>query len=238
MVVKLHIPENAQLLVTKGQKVKVHEPFYSLASDEDMIIPFAKQLGIKPKDIFKYAKVVVGDMLKEGDQLGERKKVIGTKKVQTENAGTVKHIDFNTGDITIAIPSAKGSEVATFFTGEIVDISDEEHSVSVEIGKADTYEATGMTDLGGTLGYISDKEFFTCGEEDVKDRIILLDTVQSHIETKIEALGAEGVIFTEGEAPSSMPSIKLAQSSDFEKLKAEEDKAVLFSQKDNLIYIY
>lgn len=238
MVVKLQIPESAEIHLTKGQKVTVHEPFYSQASHEDIVVPFARKLGIKPQDIFKHTKVVVGDQIKEGDVLGEKKRVIGTSKLTADSAGTVKRIDHLTGEIVISAISDRSRATPAFFSADVTDISEEDHTISVELGKTIEYDATGDIDCGGMLNYIPDKDFFLCGEEDVKDRIILLDTVQSHIETKIEALGAEGVIFVEGTPPTSIPSIQLKSASDFEKLKEADDKRVLFSHLDSKLYVY
>jgi predicted RNA-binding protein len=238
MVVKLQIPESAEIHVSKGQKVTVHDPFYSQTSQEDIVVPFARKLGIKSQDIFKHAKVVVGDPVKAGDILGEKKRVIGTNKLTADTSGTIKRIDHTTGEIVISALSDKSRATPAFFTAEVTDISEEEHTVSVELGKTIEYDASGEVDCGGMLNYIPDKDFFLCGEEDVKDRIILLDTVQSHIETKIEALGAEGVIFVEGTPPASIPSIQLKNASDFEKLKGADDKTVLFSHLDGKLYVY
>lgn len=237
MVVKLAIPENARLLVKQGQKVKIGDPFYSTVSEEDSIISFVNELGIKAQDIFKYAKVVVGDTLQVGDIVGERKRLMGKKTIKADTAGKVKHIDFTSGVVVVGVPSKNGSTVPTFFTGEITHASDSSDIIQVEIGNAKTYEATGNVDCGGESHVLLEKEFFSYSSEDIRDRIMIIHTIQSHIEAKIDALGGAGIIYVDGSITEQMPSVKVSES-DLEKLIQNPPTYILFSTTERKLFGY
>jgi hypothetical protein len=237
MVVKLRIPEKARILVEDGQKVKIGDPFYSTASEEELSISLVKELGIRAQDIFKFIKVVVGDSLHEGDILGERKKVIGKKTLTSPMSGTIKRIDHTSGSIVISTLTQSGSTIRTFFTGEIKSTSEGAGYIEVEIGKQKEFPGSGPEDCGGEWTTIESRNFFTYSSEDIKDRILLVDEVQSHIEAKIDALGGAGIIYVEGSQPTSIPGVQVNNET-FEKIKEASCTYLLYSSEEQKIFGY
>lgn len=238
MLVTLQLPKKAQAKVKPGQKVKVGDPFYSSLDEEEASISVVTTLGIKPADIFQYVTVVVGDTIKQGDVVAERKKFVGKKTTTSEVEGTVKHIDHAAGSIVVATYSSRGGTVQTFFTGEIKDVDTKALTVSVNVGKGVEIPAKGDVDCGGELAVFDEKEYFSITMEDVRDRIILTHTLQSHIETKLEALDAAGVIYVKGTPEGEIPCIKLSKKEDFDILAKGTQSHVVYSTHDNKLYAY
>lgn len=238
MVIKLQVPEGTKIIVSKGQKVAQGEPFYSLHTEESHIIDVAKELGIKTSDIFSYVKAVVGDSISAGDIIAEKKKLLNKKTISSPISGTISKIDHDTGAIHISSISDEGSTISTFFTGEIVDISPDENLIHIEVGNTYSFDIQAEKDSGGEIFILDNVDYFQISEDEIKDRILVTDTVQSHIEAKAEALGAGGLIYNKGDASSSMPSAKIPKKEEIDKLKKGKYTYVIFSTYEKKGFAY
>lgn len=238
MVVKLQVPDNATILFKKGQKVKIGDRFYASQKEASSHIQLSKKLGVKAQDIFQYTKVIVGNSIKKGAIIAEKKKFIGKKRVASPYSGTVKHIDHISGDIIIQTSSKDSNKVKTFFTGEVRQIDNKKHLIELEIAKPLSISAKGTGDIGGEIYAFDEKDYFSFTAEDIKDRIILIHTVQSHIESKIEALGGAGIIYVSGKPDSSLPTIKCTKKEDFERLQSGKYAYVIFSTREKKAFAY
>ena len=236
MVVRLSIPKDATVKVKTGQKVKFGDVFYDFSSSEVSRIAVDQVLSIKPKQIFKFVKVVVGDKLEKDDLIAEKKRLIGKTQVKAEYGGTVTKIDHETGGVTISTVSKDRSSVNAFFNGKIKDIDKKRNVVEIDIGKYNKYDARTTSDTGGKRADIETNNFFAISGDDIRDRIIFVHTVQSHIGSKAEALGASGIVYFEGDISSEIPSAKISKEEDYSALIKSSDAYVLFSTLDNKIF--
>ncbi len=228
MVVKIPFPKNASLSVSVGQKVKINDPFYASSEETEVEISVDKELGIKPKEIFQCIKVVIGDELKEGDLVAEKKKLLGRKKILSKDNARVSHIDHESGRIVLTTSTQSELSKSTFFTGEIKEIDEDKGQISIDIGPGTEYKATLNEDFGGEISCIDSIEFYSLDEESIKDRIILLHTVQSHFTTKLEALGAKGIVYVKGSFETELPSAKIS-AEDYEDMKSSKKSYIIFS---------
>lgn len=237
MIVKIDIPHDAHPLLKKGQKVKIGDPFYATTSEEDAIISFVKELGIKAQDIFRYTKIVIGDTINIGDIVGEKKKLLGKKTLVSNVAGKVKHIDYSTGNLVVSTASAHENTTSAFFAGEVTNISEEGTFIEVDIGKAHEYKASGKADCGGMLSKLSDKDFYSYSADEIVDKMILIHSLQSHIEAKTDALGASGILYVEGDTTDTIPTVKIDESV-FEALTTSKDIYMLFTTHEGKLFGY
>lgn len=238
MVIKLQVPQGTKIIVSKGQKVAHGEPFYSHHSEETHSIDVANELGIKPADIFAHVKGVVGDSVAEGATIAEKKKLLKKKKIQSPIAGTITKIDHDTGTVHISTLSKDGGTVPAFFTGEIKEIDSNDNLIHIEVGNTYSFDIQADRDSGGEIFVIDEIDYFQISEDEIKDRILVTDTVQSHIEAKAEALGACGLLYNKGDSSSSMPSAKIPKKEELEKLKKGKYTYVIFSTYEKKGFAY
>lgn len=238
MLISVTIPEAAILLVKKNESITFGSPLYGIKKSTQISVPIAKYLGIKPQSIFQHAQVVVGATIAVGDILAQTKKLFGMKKVKAEQAGTVVQIDHETGSIGLTVASDQDKTQPAFFTGKVVDIPSPT-LLSVDIGKGDIYAAAHSTqDFGGKRMVYKEGEYFAVDGDEINESVILVKHILAHIETKMDALGAEGIIYLEGETPTSLPSARCASEKDFDALVASKNTYIYCSSHEDKIIAY
>ncbi len=236
MVIKLSIPSDTQLLVETGQKISLGEPLIEESTTEELSVTISSNLGIKPQDIFQYCSVLVGDSVAPGDILAQKKHLLSHKKVTCETIGVVKHIDHTTGTMTLTQASANKQHITSPVAGEIRDINPDEGTISIEIGPADQFPAHSSQDCGGKWVYLTQKDIFSCDEDDIRDGCIFIHTSQTHVTSKMEALGARCIMAVDGPDPE-IPCIRISEE-DAEKISQTSHTHVVYSVHDTKLYAY
>lgn len=237
MEVTLHYPSDAELLVKKGKKVSPGEPFYSVQEHSETVVEIASKLRIKPQDIFQCVKVVVGQDVDKGLILAEKKQLLGSKKILCAYSGTVSHINHESGTIHIHAKTDGGCIFNTFFSGTITEIHSKKHTLTVDIGDAFSFDLQNVTDqAGGALSHIDASAMLTATSEEISDRIILIDSVQSHNLNKLEALDASGILYLDGTPETQLPSAQFVKKEDFSKLESGKYAFVLVTKVKGYAY--
>jgi len=236
MVIKLSIPANTHLLVETGQKITLGDPLVEETTTEDFTLSISSQLKIKPQDIFQFCTVLVGNTVAPGDILAQKKHFLGNKKITCETVGTVKHIDHTSGVMTLSKPSDNTAQIRSCVTGEIRDVNLDEGTLSVEIGPADSYSAKGNQDCGGKWVYLTDKDVFSCDEDDIKNGCIGMHTSHKHITSKMEALGALCIVSVDG-PESDIPCVRIDESVE-STISQTSRTHVVYSLHDMKLYAY
>lgn len=239
MEVTLKIPQDAVIHISEGQKVNIGDPFYSIKKSEDLHIPIAKPLGVKPDLIFQYTQVVIGSSVKQGDVLASAKKFIGTKKISSDIDGIVVRIDHEEGIITINALSDQDKTQTCFFNGTISSIDQKNSLVTVKVGSGISVPAINIEggDGGGDITITTPENYFSLNADDIHGNAVVIHDVPSHIFTKLDALDAGGVIYVSGEVTTEVPSANISEK-DFKLVTEKPHAFIVFSSHEKKIFAY
>ncbi|MDO8609803.1 MAG: hypothetical protein Q7R95_04595 [bacterium] len=238
MNISIPIPSDAKCLLKNGQTVNFETPFYENSSSEDIKIHIAKKLGIKPAVIFRYVKKYVGEQVKKGELLGIKKNLFTTSKVISEYEGMIKEIDHNDGSILISSRQGQIQKTNCYFIGEIIEINKNAINLKVKSFKEFTIKPTTIN-FGGETAYISNDKQESIVSSQINNRILVIDSISSYIQSKVEALGVIGFItLTKLNENSSLPMVQLKQIEDFKKINDLQHPYCIVDIKSSKIYFY
>lgn len=208
MVLDIPIDSEKKLAIQIGDKVDFNTPLYKTKEKSEERIEVASLLLIHPKKIFLYLKKSVGDTLKAGDVLAEKKSFFSDKKVHSHIEGIITEIDHIEGVVLIETEKEAESETC-WFAGHVEDVSKKE--VKIKIGKHIEFEAKYVErDFGGALWLLSDQT-----QTAPENPVGVSERATEYEVAKLEALGGRGLITTfkyEGETNLPKAEFKLKDS--------------------------
>lgn len=240
MIVKIKLPDGAQLIPKLQTDVSIGNPLYSSGSPEIHSIQVAEKLKINPHDIFAFTVVVVGDEVHHDSIIAEKKGLMRKKRVNSPVQGIVARIDHENGVVSININGDTTQKHPSFFNGKIVSYDENTSILEAEIKGAIALENTSEITMtgGGELYFINDEQdYFHINESDVLGKHIVMNSAKPQIVSKLEALSADGIIAQEGEVSQSFPVILLSESS-HKKLSSHKYNYIIYSSHSNTIMAY
>ena len=238
MDVKLQIQKDAVLHVSEGQKVKIGDPFYSIKKTEELSVPVAEPLGVKPQLIFQYSQVVIGSDVAPGDILASIKKFIGSKKVASTVQGTVLRIDHEEGIIVLNTSSDKDKNQPCFFSGTITSIDKKKSRITLTVGNGISVDAEGVDkDGGGDVTLATSETYFSLTTDEIQGNALLIHDCAPHMFTKFDALDAGGVIYVTGETSSDIPRARVTEKA-YEALTKKTYDYIVFSSHEKKVFAY
>ena len=240
MQIILSIPDDTKILVKKGDEVKIGDKFFSKETSQMVVVDVSLQLNIKKEDVFQHLKKMIGESVEVGDVIAQKKKLVGSKNIQSPTKGVISSIDHEKGEVSIQTATLEGhSTQNAFFTGTILDIDLGKQTVTVDCKNGTSKSFKSITqDFGGELYYFSSESlFYSVQEVEIENKVILIEELKSFIAAKCEALSAAGFIYQKSDVTSQIPSL-LVNSQDFNELVKSEKKYILFSQNEKKAVIY
>lgn len=235
MIVSLNIPDDVEILVKKGQLVDYSTPLWEKKFEETTEIDIAKKLAIKPEKIFDYLKKFISDKVKKNEVIAEKKGLLFNKKILSPKEGEIKEINHELGAVIIG-SLTKMQIIYSFFKGEIVDVERLLIKVKVTDGHPYLIKKTDK-ELGGDVYYYQTNKFLTA--DDVEEKIVVFNEINSLHQIKIEALGAKAFI---GAKPipeaSHLPFIQLKNQKDIEKIFHFKKSACIIVKNESKIIFY
>lgn len=238
MYVTLKIPETAELIVKKSQKISQGDELYRAQKKQAIIINLAQQLKIKPAAIFNHLVKVVGETLKKNDILAVKKGFLSKEVLRVEHDGILAAVNHHTGEITLQIDKDNHTIVYSYFTGVIHEV--DKQMIKVRLEKGESFEVEDCaTDWGGEVFYCrNEQNYLTVSEENVKNKVIMVEKLTPHLRAKSEALGALGFAYLIKETNTNSPRARLKKKEDYETLSAKKQKMILFSSADKIGVAY
>ena len=242
MQIKIKIPDNATLIVKPNSQVDFGMPLYDADDEKDLVnINYTDVLRINPRDIFQYTDKFVGQGIDEGEVIAHKKSLFGSKKLVSQHQGTIERIDHLEGLIYIKTKQSIQSQINSFFKGKIVDYDKKTRILTIEIeGQDNSFDITQSNNDGGG-GYdiiLDENRFFTIREDAINNKIIVTDNITINLSTKLSALGAYGIIYTQGSTLKNILSWQLKDKSDIEKISKSKTKYVIISSFEKKLYLY
>lgn len=193
MRITYYAPNDSRILVKEGDKVDFDTQLFEKKISKRIEIDIAKELGINPKNIFRYLTKLVGEKINKEDIIAVKKGLFLNGKVKSSVDGIIKEIDHHTGIITIDSFDKKNKHVQSPIKGEVEKIT--KNQIDFKLTKVQEYPIKkSETDFGGEVLYLdsdSQTDISTCNTE---NRVVFCEKISSLMQIKAEALGAKGFI--------------------------------------------
>src|SRR5207253_305148 len=107
-----------------------------------------------PSEIFITLKKVIGEPVKRGELVAEKKAFLKKQQYYSEYDGILKEIDHTSGSLLITVKSQQEETIYSFFKGIINELEDTK--VHVELGNGIKIQAIEIdNDFGGEISQIS-----------------------------------------------------------------------------------
>lgn len=238
------IPDHALVVPAKGSTIDIGDPLFTISQTTSISVNISTELSIKSDDIFLYVTKTIGDTVQKGEVIAQKKKLVGSKQIQSPETGVLEGIDHTTGDIRIRVSEEQNllqtnSQTPSFFKGKITDIDIKKHILTIDLAQAEDINVkTIPSTFGGPLYFFSDESlFYTATEKDISGNVIVIADLKNHIAAKFETLGAAGFIYLHGQDPTDVPDVVMSKT-EFDRLVNAKKKYILFSTREKKVVIY
>lgn len=238
MTISLNIPASAEIKVSKGDHIEPNDILFSVHSSALTTIQIADRLHIKPEAIFHYLSKIIGEEIKKGDIIAEKKGKVFSNKVLAEHTGLLKEIDHHAGSISILVAQEEQDGKLAGFDGDVEDIIDHKIVIKVKNGVEVGLKSASMDGAGELFYFNSESMYFDTNEEDLEHKIILIEEIKQHIAAKCEALGCAGFLYLAGSVETDLPAGQLKNREDYILLKEKKKKYTIFSLDDKKVIVY
>lgn len=238
MIIHFDIPNEADILVKKGDEINFNTILYQINSYEEKKIYLAENLQINPKNIFRFLKKFVGEKVEKDETIAIKKTLFSQKTIKSPVSGIIKEIDHHQGLIIIESLSDNSQKVFSSFKGIVEKVLKNE--LQIKINKAQEYQIKKTkTDFGGEVFYLKENQFFDIDSDQVENKIIISEKIPSFSQTKLEALGVKGFITLESLPNKTDFNFALIKNiNDFEKIKKNQFPYCTILSKNDKIYFY
>lgn len=190
MILSIPLPEKGKPLIKVGQKVDFETPLFQEKVRQETRIAISSKIEVQPSKIFHHLKHLVGDAIKKGDVIAEKKSLFSKKAYKSEFDGILKEVNHTDGTILIEVDTTDDVTVKAFFQGEVAEL--EKTEVRLKVSHAKEYELKEAINVfGGPVFYMESEEALI-EEEMVAGKIIVAESVSAYFQIKLEALGAKG----------------------------------------------
>ena len=227
-----------ELIVKTGQDVDFETPLFKKKLEGEVVIPLAAKIKIAPKHIYLHLKKVIGDRIKKGELIAEKKGFMSTTQYFSEYDGVIKEIDHNQGYLLIGVSSQEEEVVSAFFRGKIISVNDD--TVEIQLGKGHEFPLkTVSSSFGGEVIHLDTDSIAKINEKTAGLKVAIMIKLLSHEQSKLEALGIDGFITIDAlPNNSSIPFAHLKDPADLEKIKAVKLPYCIIDRNQSIIYFY
>lgn len=241
MIITLRLPFEGKTNLKAGDRVDFDKPLFQEKQNQETKFLLAEKLGVPPNRIFHHLKKFVGDDIKRGEVLAEKKSFLDNKKVLSDIEGILKEINHNEGYVLVDIKSNETKTKNCFFKGEIEGV--EKKVIRLKVGSYKEFpikETINIQDefVGWPVYYLTEKpkEFI---EEDVEGKVIACSKIVSYHQVKLEALGVAGFISLGHLSEiTNLPFIQLKNIEDMKTILKIQLPYCIIDRKESKIILY
>lgn len=239
MLVNLSIPEKAKINFKIGDKINFNEPLFEIENKEEIKIFITEKININPNKIFDSLKKNIGDFIKKGDIVAEKKSFFSSTNFTCDVEGYLKEINHEDGSIIISHEKSSKQIINSFFSGVLEKMQDNLITIELKNGHEFSLE-NANNDFGGEIFVIkSDDDFFAIHEEQVENKIVICEKANNSLVSKCKALGAKAFIFVEESIDESkIIYAKLKNKADFNKIISLKNKNAFISKLEKVLVLY
>ncbi len=238
MAFTFSIPES---VLPKGTKFKEGEVVdwgkknLKEQTETEVIIDLAMELAIEPKAIFKHLKVNLGEMVKEGQLLAQKKGVLGHKDLKAPHSAEVRGINHEDGTLTLAISQI--TDVPFAIKATFVKKDKDRWLFKVSDGIEVPVQNSLETNFGGYCSYIHSASQISL--ESCEQKAVVTQDLDIMDQAKITALSPIAIISYEASYHDlSLPLLLLANKADWKNLFSKKWQLCLYLSTNKFIYFF
>lgn len=215
MILSIPIPEKGKPLIKVGQQVGFDTPLFEEKVQKETRIFISQKIDVQPSKIFHHLKHLVGEKVKKGDVIAEKKGLFSQKSYRSEFDGILKEVNHTDGSILIEIMTNDDVITKAYFKGEVAELSKSE--VHLKVDHAKEYELKeAVVPFGGEVFYVH-HEKDAMEEVMVDGKVVVAEQISGYNQMKMEALGAKGFVTLRAMGETTdVPRVLFKQISDFE----------------------
>lgn len=236
MLVPVKIPQNVEMLIEAGQRVDFTTPLLKTRGKKTLQIPIADIMRFAPDKIFLKLTKTIGDRIQQGDLLAEDKSMFGSKRYFSQIDGVLKEINHLAGSLVIEQDGGEASLKHCFFTGEVDAIYD--GYLDLKVKSAHKIETKEPVEYVGAEIFYSPAEGALFVEDDINGKCIVTSELNPMDHSKIEALGARGIISVRKFPSLALTQIIVHKPDDFETILSKRYPFVIVGPEENTLYFY
>lgn len=192
MVITIEVPDGAKCLLKENQNINIGDSFYEQKTESLKTVAVAKKLNIDAGHIFHYLKKLVGEEIKKGDVLAEKKSLFTHAVVVSDVDGIIKEINHNLGEIILAASGHDKKIKKSYFTGYIKKIDN--NKIKLEVKRGEEFPLKLASGNFGGPSLIIKKGLSDDIEGEVEGKVVIARELSPFLQTKAEALGVKGLI--------------------------------------------
>lgn len=175
------------------------------------IIPVAGILHINPSSLPKYFKKQIGESVKLGETLVEKKGLLSHKLIKSPLAGKISEIDLKKGTMTLVGGSLPGGQ--NYYcpvSGKVKKI--DKTQIEIETQAKVYYGTNGFgKEARGILNFYQEDSLGILDiSGEIEKGIVVCKMITPEVTAKLEVLGAVGLIGCKVPSEHSLPSIIIA----------------------------
>lgn len=198
----IQIPDDYELLVTKGDNVKIGMVLAKQKqTPSELIIHLSKRLKISPKSIEKYLRKYPGDQILKGETLAHKDGLFGDTVVVSNLTGTISNVDTHEGTVTIKLhfvePEDDDSEILCPLDGSVLLCHNDEIVLQTDKNVYLGEKGTGSS-ARGLLKIIDSKDQKPITSEAITveaiDAILFGPSFEQEAIAKASAIGVGGIL--------------------------------------------
>ncbi|MDH7476172.1 MAG: hypothetical protein QHH09_01735 [Microgenomates group bacterium] len=194
MIINCQLPNEGEIVIKAGQKVDFKTPLFKKKTKKEKKIFLAEKIGVPAEKIFSYLKKIVGDKIKKGDLLAEKKTFLTEKKFFSDYDGLIKEINHLEGYLIIEEETEKEKIFYAYFQGKVEEIKDNQIKLVVKDGREFELKEA-REDFGGEVFYYQEKiPTESLVEEQVAKKVIVAKNLTAYSQAKLEALEIAGFV--------------------------------------------
>lgn len=237
MILSIPLPEKGKPLIKVGQQVDFTTPLFEEKLQKETRIYISQKIEVQPSKIFHHLKHLVGDAVKKGDILAEKKGLFSHKSYKSEFDGILKEVNHTDGSILIEIVTDDDVVTKAYFKGEVAELHKDE--VRLKVNHAKEYEVKEAEQVFGGKVFYLPNEHVTIEEESVDNHVVVAESLSGYTQMKLEALGARGFVTLRNmEDHTDLPHAHLKQIADFEEAAKHKMPYCFILKKSSRIVFY
>ncbi|GIW64555.1 MAG: hypothetical protein KatS3mg092_0488 [Patescibacteria group bacterium] len=238
MIIQYPLPEEAELIVKKGDKIDFSTCLFENNQIEKIEINIAAKLSVNPKKIFHYLKKLVGEEIKKDDILAIKEGFFSSKKFLSPVDGIITEINHDQGSIIIKTNSDKKEKYLSIFKGTVDNI--EKNFLKIKLNKGQSFSVKNKSDeFGGEIFIYNNQLFYNLKTEDVEEKIIISESLSSFEQIKLEALGVKSFVTLKSLPENTdLKSVLLKNIDDLKKITKEKFSYCSYIKNSDMIYFY
>jgi len=158
------------------------------------IIPVSNIFGIKGEKIPKYLKKNIGEFVKKGEIIAEKRQVFSQLLLKSPMDAKLREIDLKKGTLTLEPSEGKSEKIVTPVHGRVKNISPGYVEMEIEGAVFPVLTGSGK-DVTGTIKHVKGERIGILDVwEEVGENVLLCENISGELVAKLEVVGVSGLI--------------------------------------------